>query len=153
MHNDQTATHGPPALSPERVAEVEEIISRVTRWAARRPDVAGLLLAGSYARDAARPDSDIDFVLLTTDQARYADDIWVHELAIGDLIRVQSWGAVIERRFRTASGLEVEINVGPPDWASTDPLDPGTRRVVTDGARSLRDPTGALGNLIHACRP
>ncbi|MEU8180825.1 nucleotidyltransferase domain-containing protein [Micromonospora sp. NPDC049044] len=153
MHNDRTATHGPSALSSERIAEVEEIISRVTRWAARHRDVAGLLLAGSYARNSARPDSDVDLVLLTTDQARYADNLWVHELAIGDLMRVQSWGAVIERRFRTASGLEVEINIGAPDWAGTEPLDPGTRRVVTDGARALHDPTGALGNLIHPCRP
>ncbi|MFJ5677854.1 nucleotidyltransferase domain-containing protein [Streptomyces sp. NPDC093097] len=31
-------------------------------------------LVGSYARNAARPDSDIDIVLLTTDRSRYADD-------------------------------------------------------------------------------
>lgn len=153
MHHYQPATRQPTALTPERLAEVEEIIDRVTRWAAHRSDIVGLLLAGSYARNAARPDSDIDLVLLTTDQDRYADNTWVHDLTIGDLIRIQSWGAVTERRFRTTSGLEVEINIGSPDWACTDPLDPGTRRVVTDGARALHDPTGALGNVIHACQP
>ncbi|RZU48782.1 nucleotidyltransferase-like protein [Krasilnikovia cinnamomea] len=153
MHNDQSATHEPTALSPERVAEVDEIIGRVTRWAAHRTDVVGLLLAGSYARNAARPDSDIDLVLLTTDEVRYVDNTWAHELAIGDLIRVQSWGAVTERRFCTSSGLEVEINIGSPDWASIHPLDAGTRRVVTDGARTLHDPTGALDKLIRACQP
>lgn len=153
MHNDQPAIQEPNTLSLDRVAEVDEIIGRVTRWAAHRPDVVGLLLAGSYARNAARPDSDIDFVLLTTDEVRYVDNTWAHELAIGDLIRVQSWGAVTERRFRTASGLEVEINIGSPGWASIDPLDAGTRRVVTDGARALHDPTGALDSLIHACQP
>lgn len=153
MHNDQPATHEPTALSPERIAEVEEIIGRVARWAAHRPDIVGLLLVGSYARNAALPDSDVDLVLLTTDQARYTGDVWAHELALGDLIRVQSWGPISERRFRTTSDLEVEIGIGPPDWASIDPVDAGTRRVVTDGARPLYDPTGALDHLIHACRP
>ncbi|SFY42655.1 Nucleotidyltransferase domain-containing protein [Streptomyces atratus] len=57
--------------SQERVAEVQEIIDRITRWAANRQDIVGLLLVGSYARNAARPDSDIDIVLLTTDQTQY----------------------------------------------------------------------------------
>jgi predicted nucleotidyltransferase len=153
MHHDQPPTQEPTAISPERVAEVEQITNRVTRWAARRSDVVGLLLVGSYAQNAARPDSDIDLVLLTTNHARYTDNTWAHELSLGDLTRVQSWGAVTERRFRTASGLEVEIGIGSPDWAGVDPIDPGTRRVITDGARALHDPTGALDNLIHACRP
>lgn len=139
-------------MSPELIAEAARVIEGVTAWAARRPDVVGLLLVGSYARKAARPDSDIDLVLLTTDEDRYADNTWVRELAIGDLIRVQSWGAVTERRFRTPAGLEVEINIGTPGWADTDPVDPGTRRVVSDGARALHDPTGALDNLIGNCR-
>ena len=140
------------ALSPERIAEATRVIEGVTAWAARRPDVVGLLLVGSYAREAARPDSDIDLVLLTTDEDRYADNTWVRDLAIGDLIRVRSWGAVTERRFRTRTGLEVEINIGTPGWAGTDPVDPGTRRVVSDGARALHDPTAAVDNLIGNCR-
>ncbi|MFB9907747.1 hypothetical protein [Allokutzneria oryzae] len=52
-----------------------------------------------------------------------------------------------------STGLEVEIGVGRPDWARTDPVGPGTRRVVTDGARVLHDPAGALADLLHACEP
>lgn len=153
MQHDQPTHEPKTTLSPERATEADQIIDQVTRWAAHLPDVVGLLLVGSYARNAAQPDSDIDLVLLTTDQARYTDNAWTHQLGLGDLTRVQSWGAVTERRFRTGSGLEVEINVGSPDWASTDPVDPGTRRVVTDGARPLHDPTGALDNLIRTCQP
>jgi len=152
-------THGaePPAsepgISPERLAEAEEIIDRITRWAAHRPDVIGLLLVGSYARNAARPDSDIDIVLLTTDQTRYLNDDWANELALGELVRTQSWGPITERRHATASGLEVEIGIGSPDWARPDPVDTGTHRVVTDGARPLHDPAGVLATLIRACGP
>ncbi|TLQ47917.1 nucleotidyltransferase domain-containing protein [Streptomyces marianii] len=50
-------------MSPERVAEINEVIDRITRWARAREDIVGLLLVGSCARKAARPDSDIDVVL------------------------------------------------------------------------------------------
>ncbi|MGN9789666.1 nucleotidyltransferase domain-containing protein [Streptomyces sp. OZ13] len=140
------------ALSPERSAEIDEVVGRVTRWARGREDVVGLLLVGSCARNAARPDSDIDLVLLTTDEPRYLlDDAWAMELGLGEPIRAQSWGAITERRCSTASGLEVEMGIGSPAWARTDPVDPGTRRVVTDGARLLHDPAGILAGLLAAC--
>jgi uncharacterized protein len=133
-------------------SEVEEVIARITRWAAGREDVVGLVLVGSYARGAARPDSDVDLVLLTGETARYADDAWVDELHLGELTRVRSWGPITERRFRTDAGLEVELNIGPRQWANVDPVDPGTRRVVTDGTRILYDPQGVLAALQDACR-
>ncbi len=153
MRPARQPTAGTDKLPAERVAEMDEVIDRLARWAADRPDVVGLLLVGSYARNAARPDSDIDLILLTTDEARYAGNAWTTQLALGEPVRIQSWGAITEWRFRTPSGLEVEVNIGSPDWAAVDPVDPGTRRVVTDGARPLHDPTGALAELLRACRP
>ncbi|MCX5115274.1 nucleotidyltransferase domain-containing protein [Streptomyces sp. NBC_00378] len=138
-------------ISQERVAEVQEVIDRITRWATTRQDIVGLLLVGSYARNAARPDSDIDIVLLTTDQTQYFNNTWADELALGELVRTQAWGPITERRYATTSGLEVEIGIGSPEWAKTDPVDPGTRRVVTDGARLLHDPAGVLASLIQTC--
>ncbi|SEP85711.1 Predicted nucleotidyltransferase [Streptomyces sp. yr375] len=139
-------------VSPEREAEMLQVVDRVTRWSGNRSDVVGLLLVGSWARGVARPDSDVDLVLLSTAAARYGDDdAWRRELSLGELVRVQEWGAVTEWRYVTGSGLEVEVGVGSPDWARTDPLDAGTRKVVTDGARPLYDPAGILGALIRAC--
>lgn len=150
--DDDQATHNPARVSPERGAEIVSIVHQVTRWAAQRDDIHGLLLVGSCARNAARPDSDIDIVLLTDDLARYSGLTCADQLAVGAAIRTRSWGAIIERRFVTATGLEVEINIARPDWASVTPIDPGTRRVVTDGVRILYDPTQALANLLHACQ-
>jgi uncharacterized protein len=99
-----------------------------------------------------RRDSDIDLVLLTTDVSRYSDNTWADDLALGTLIRAQSWGPINERRFARASGLEIEINIGSPGWAKTQPADPGTHRVVTDGARPLHDPARVLARLLSACR-
>ncbi|WP_314219629.1 nucleotidyltransferase domain-containing protein [Streptomyces zaehneri] len=142
----------PAGVSPEREAEVCRVVGRVTRWAGNRSDVVGLLLVGSFARGAARPDSDVDLVVLSTAPARYAqDDGWARELALGEVVRVQEWGPVTEWRYVTASGLEVEVGVGSAHWARTDPVDGGTRRVVTDGAWPLYDPAGILRALIQAC--
>jgi predicted nucleotidyltransferase len=151
-HHDEQPAHISAVIAPERADEIGDVILRVTRWAADRDDIVGLLLVGSCARNAARPDSDIDLVVLTRDATRYADSAWVDELAIGELIRTRSWGPITEQRFATTSGLEVEIDVGRPDWASVNPVDPGTRRVVTDGARIMYDPTKILATLLRACQ-
>ncbi|GAB7102850.1 hypothetical protein JCM4814A_11640 [Streptomyces phaeofaciens JCM 4814] len=136
----------------EREAERREVVERVTRWAANRSDVVGLLLVGSCARGTAGPDSDVDLVLLTTEPSGYGEDgARVRELRLGEVIRVQAWGPVTEWRHATAGGLEVELGVTSTAWARTDPVDAGTRRVVTDGARPLYDPAGLLTALIRAC--
>ncbi|MFF3500848.1 nucleotidyltransferase domain-containing protein [Streptomyces sp. NPDC003247] len=128
------------------------MVERITAWALGRSDVVGVLLVGSWARGAARQDSDVDLVVLTTRAAGYADDdAWLRELALGEVVRVGAWGPVTEWRQVTASGLEVEVNIGAPDWARTDPVDAGTRRVVRDGARVLLDPAGLLARLLRAC--
>ncbi|WP_411129145.1 nucleotidyltransferase domain-containing protein [Streptomyces sp. x-19] len=115
MVRDDQAARSRAALSPERTAEIDEVVARLTRWARGREDIVGLLLVGSCARNAPRPDSDIDVVLLTTDEPRYLHDtVWAKDLGLGELIRAQSWGAIIERRYSTASGLGVEVGVGPP---------------------------------------
>jgi hypothetical protein len=44
----------------------------------------------------------------------------------------------------------VEFGVVSPAWASTAPLDDGTRRVVADGLQALYDPDGLLAELVKA---
>lgn len=142
----------PVGVSAERRDEMREVADRVTRWAAGRMDVVGVLLVGSWARGTARADSDVDLIVLTTEASRYAaDDAWLREPALDEVIRVQAWGPITEWRHVTASGLEVELNIGSPDWARTEPVDAGTRRVVSDGARILHDPVGVLAELVRAC--
>ena len=55
------------------------------------------------------------------------------------LVRTQTWGVVTERRLGHPSGFDLELNVASPSWASIDPLDAGTRRVLSDGASILLD--------------
>jgi uncharacterized protein len=135
-----------------RRVEVEAFLERAVDWAVRRPDVVALALVGSYARGADRPDSDVDLMVLTTDPARYVDrEDWIGELGAERLVVTRSWGPVTERRLALPSGLEVEVGVALPSWAAVDPVDAGSRRVMTDGNRVLYDPTGLLAAFIAAC--
>jgi predicted nucleotidyltransferase len=41
------------------------LLERLRLWASQKDDVRALLLVGSFARGEARPESDVDIVLLT----------------------------------------------------------------------------------------
>lgn len=138
-------------VTQQRSDEVESVIRKVSRWAADHEDVRGVVVVGSWARDAARMDSDVD-ILVLTDTSTYADpDVWT-QLLDGNVIRQQQWGPLREVRVRRPSGFEVEMGIVPVSWADTDPVDPGTYRVINDGHRAVYDPDGALAALTAACR-
>ena len=52
-----------------REPEVRELLHDLVVWCSQRADVRAVALVGSWARDDARYDSDVDVVLLTTDRA------------------------------------------------------------------------------------
>jgi predicted nucleotidyltransferase len=140
-------------LPESRRHDVEELLTRATEWAAQQDDVRALLLVGSWARGNPRLDSDVDLILLTEHIERYLDATeLVRALGAEQVVREQNWGAIEKRRLRPVSGLEVEVGIGEPSWASIQRIDEGTRRVVTDGARVLYDPDGLIGRLLLAGR-
>lgn len=106
-------------VSPERVAEAQSVVDCVTSWAEGRADVVGLLLVGSYARGAARPDSDVDLVLLSRDVAGYGDNSWINELALGELIRVKTWGETSSAAHAAASTRAGVLTIRPTPPCAT----------------------------------
>ncbi len=127
--------------------EIEQFLSQVKTWAEQQPDITGVLLVGSYARGTARPDSDVDLMVLTTSPQRYLDDISFADRfgAVAKWV-IEDWGRVTSVRVWYKDGLEVEYGITDPDWAAQ-PLDAGTRRVISDGMRVLFDRDGSLSRL------
>jgi uncharacterized protein len=115
-------------------------MSDITCWAQGRSDIEAVVLVGSYARGRAGMASDLDIVILTRAFAELADDpTWFLQVRPGSkLIRCQRWGPLLELRYRLRSGLQVEFGLVSPSWAAL-PLDSGTRRVLSDGHRTLYD--------------
>lgn len=136
-----------------RRREVAGVLAAAVEWAEAQADVAGVAVVGSWARDAARMTSDVDLVLLTDAPAKYlASDDWLAAFDAVDVVRRQQWGPYLtEVRIARESGLEVEVGITALAWARVDPVDDGTRRVVTDGMRILHDPQDLFAKLQKAC--
>jgi GrpB-like predicted nucleotidyltransferase (UPF0157 family)/predicted nucleotidyltransferase len=131
-----------------RQDEVEAVAQQLAKWASVRADVRALAMIGSWARGEGRLDSDLDILLLTDVPSRFtASTEWLSAFGSPPLVRREQFGLISERRVRLDSGLDVEFGIGPPQWASTTPIDAGTRRVAQQGLRSLFDPDGLLASL------
>jgi predicted nucleotidyltransferase len=139
------------AVNEARTREVLRLLGSVQVWARSRADLRAVALVGSWARGGARMDSDVDIVLLTEDVGAYSErSAWAEELGAVGIVRTQTWGVLIERRLAMPSGLEVEVGIAEPSWASTAPIDQGTATVAGDGLVALHDPDGVLGELARA---
>jgi hypothetical protein len=57
------------------------------------------------------------------------------------------WSAHIELE----PAAELELTFVKESWASIDPVDAGTGKIVTDALKVLIDKDGALERLRHAC--
>jgi predicted nucleotidyltransferase len=142
-----------PALGEQR-ADREREAARACEvaaiWADEDSSLRAVGLAGSYARNAARADSDVDLVVLAIDPQRLLDDdAWHRRFGDVRLVRAERFGVLIERRLQLPSGLEIEVGIVSTSWASIDPVDAGTRKVVQDGFRILHDPDGHLKRLVE----
>jgi hypothetical protein len=138
--------------------QVDQIVQVVLAWATAQWKIRAVALVGSHARGTARPDSDIDFMLLATDPDTFrADNTWVAEIdwhAIG--IRPHRWqdeeyGVAWSRRIWIPDcRWSVELTFASLSWANADPPDAGTRQVISDGCRILHDPDALLADLCKA---
>jgi len=128
-----------------RRLQVERLTRDITRWAQSRDDVEAVVLVGSFVRGRVGMASDVDLVILTPHFAQLAENpSWFLQLRPdSQLIRAMAWGRLLERRYRMRSGLQVEVGLASPAWAEL-PLDPGTRRVLTNGHTVLFDARGLL---------
>ena len=133
----------PPAV-PERVAE---LIEGVRAWAETRPDVLGVALVGSYARQTATAESDVDLVIVCASPPALIDNVgWIRAFGMPQRTAREDWGRVISLRVWYAGGLEVEFGIADRGWASL-PLDPGTRRVLEDGCIVIFDRGSAFAGV------
>lgn len=102
-----------------------------------------MLLVGSQANGSARPDSDIDLIVICTNPAEYINNpSWATEFGpVRELVE-EDWGAVGTIRAFYARGTEIEFNFAEPRWLA-EPLDAGTQQVLQDGYRVIYDQTAA----------
>ncbi|HER24411.1 MAG TPA: nucleotidyltransferase domain-containing protein [Candidatus Atribacteria bacterium] len=54
---------------------VQNLLKETKNWAYRNNDLDSLLLVGSYARNKAHQDSDIDLILIFNDPKKYVNNL------------------------------------------------------------------------------
>lgn len=117
----------------KNIEAIRNFLNAFVTWASARPDVQGIALVGSYARGAAKDDSDIDLVILTDRPQKYLDEIkWVKRFGNIEKHQTADYGKLISLRVWYQNGPEVEFGIVSPDWAAI-PLDAGTREVILGG--------------------
>ena len=128
--------------------DLQSFIDSLVSWATSDARIAALALVGSHARGEARPDSDVDLVLVSFDRQALLDDVtWPTVFGPVERVALEDYGFVQSLRVTYAEGLEVEFGVTGLMWTAL-PLDPGTKRVVDEGLRILYDPDGRLERTI-----
>jgi predicted nucleotidyltransferase len=130
----------------------DRLLTALKVWAEETPGIEGVLLVGSYARCAARPDSDVDVVILAQNpQALVADPSFLERFGRVGRREKEDWGRLTSWRVWYEDGLEVEFGITDVGWAEVPP-DPGSGQVVADGAQIVWDGGGQLTELLAAVR-
>jgi predicted nucleotidyltransferase len=128
--------------------EIRPFLKRVISWVEDEPGIVALALVGSYARDAAREDSDIDLILIAEDPGGLlADQSWPEQFGEIRQKQVEDYGKVISLRVFYAHGPEVEFGLAGRDWPRQ-PLDEGTHQVIHAGMRVLFEREPILSTLL-----
>ena len=97
------------------IEHIRDFLDMFTSWASAQPDVQGVALVGSYARDAAQDDSDIDLVLLTDRPQKYLDERqWVKRFGLVEKQQNEDYGNLTSLRVWYGNGLEVEYGMTMP---------------------------------------
>lgn len=116
-----------------------DFIDEAGKWATEDDNIRCMVLVGSYARGAARSDSDVDLVVMAEKpQVFIRDHTFASRFGLIDRMQTEDWGRVTSLRVFYRDGPEVEFGFTDPSWCSA-PLDAGTERVLTDGYRVLAD--------------
>jgi predicted nucleotidyltransferase len=125
-------------------------LQQLRLWASERDDVRALVLVGSFARGEARPDSDLDVVLVTNNQHAYLDNTdWVSAFGRVGRVELEPYGTVTSVRAFYDDGLEIEFGIAPASWAAK-PFDAGTEQVARQGIVVLLDRDGHATDLANA---
>jgi uncharacterized protein len=138
--------------NPSMESRLEKVIKFIKPWSTQKPEILAVGLCGSWAKGTKRADSDIDLLFVTTDQVKFRTPQWLSEIKWNGVIREWSdeeYGAAWSRRVFLTDSTEIEFTFANKSWASIDPIDEGTFKVVSDGFEIIYYPNHLLSALVH----
>ncbi len=128
---------------------MQHIIDKLESWSRKQPELKASAVIGSYASGKARPDSDLDLVLITSAPKKYLESTeWLSEFGATSSLELEDWGLVQSWRAVFDDGSEVEFCITTEEWCSNEQINDGTGRVISNGVRIIHDPDQILENLV-----
>jgi uncharacterized protein len=129
---------------------IDHFLDALMKWAVEERGILAVAAVGSHARRTARPDSDVDVIVIVDDPAKYlkTSTAWIERFGPVLSVSDEDWGLVQSKRVQYADRTEVEFGFTIRRWASINPVDPGTMEVVSDGIRVLYDRETLLKSLL-----
>ncbi|MGI9252813.1 MAG: nucleotidyltransferase family protein [Thermomicrobiales bacterium] len=122
------------------------LLDAVLVWVEKQPDIVSAALFGSWVAGAARPDSDIDLLIVAHDSAGYfAWQDWLSDFGKpGDRVQERIAGLPALRVWY-ADGPETEfVFAAPADLAASEPA-----KLLASPLLIIHDPAGVLAGVIH----
>jgi len=117
-----------------------------------------LAVCGSWARGNPRPDSDLDILIVAQDVVPWRNEQrWVGGLPFEKAQlayrshRTAKYGVAWSAHICLEPDAELELTFVSTSWTCVDPIDPGTRDVVSDAFRIIVDKDGHLARLAAVC--
>lgn len=126
--------------------KLESLTRKLNLFAEKNTDILAVLLVGSYARNKQHEKSDIDIMIITTDEMKYLNDYnWINMIAESSAVEKENWGMVNTLRC-FSDQTEIEFNICPTEWITL-PTDPGTERVLRDGYKIIFERNNSLREI------
>ena len=136
--------------------EADRLLHGFAEWTNLEPSWRALALVGSWARGAARDDSDLDLLVLTDRLESWtASDTWLRTIVTalgyrGAIAGLEVYGVAKSWRVWLGPRVELELALAPLSWADISPIDSGSCRVVSDGMVAVVDKDGLLRSIQDA---
>lgn len=129
---------------------VHTFLEQFRRWARSRPDILGVALVGSHARNEATADSDVDLIVVAAQPAKYLQGTqWVDNFGTVKRKQIENYGKVTSLRVWYSEGLEVEYGFTDETWCAL-PVDPGTREVIAKGMAILEERDSIFSRIAQS---
>ena len=96
----------------KNINDIRDFLDDFIAWASAHGDVQAIALVGSYARGAARDDSDIDLVVLTNQPQRYHEELkQIERFGTVKKYQTEDYGKLTSIRVWYQNGIEVEYGI------------------------------------------
>lgn len=115
--------------SAHNTSMVEVFLLAVGEWASEQTEILAVGVVGSQARGAARPDSDVDFVMIVSDAGVFfASAEWINRFGHVCAFRDEDWGRLRSRRVHYTTAPEFRYVLQPGETISASNIPWSDRR-------------------------